>query len=168
MSALTVFDYLVMHPFLADLPARWLHRLTVQAYPVMWPAGRRILREDAPADHFWLVRSGTVALDFHVPGRGDVVIDRVGAGDVIGWSWLVEPRRWTLGAVAVEDCRAVELDARGVRLLIAGNPDLERELTARFLAVTAERLQAAHRRLVELYAYPDVPETAAGSPSRGR
>jgi CRP/FNR family transcriptional regulator, cyclic AMP receptor protein len=168
MSALTVFDYLVMHPFLANLPASWLHRLTVQACPVMWPAGRRILREDAPADHFWLVRSGTVALDFHVPGRGDVVLDRVGAGDVIGWSWLVEPRRWTLGAVAVQDCRAVEFDARGVRLFIAENPELGRELTARLLAVTAERLQAAHRRLVELYAYPDAPETTAGSPSRSR
>jgi CRP-like cAMP-binding protein len=159
MSSLTVFDYLVMHPFLADLPARWLHRLTVQAYPVMWPAGRRILREEAPADHFWLIRSGTVALDFHVPGRGDVVIDRVGAGDVIGWSWIVEPHRSTLGAVAVQDCHAVELDARGVRRIIADDPDLGRELTARFLAVTAERLEAAHRRLVELYAYPDVPQS---------
>jgi len=165
MSALTVFDYLVMHPFLADLPAPWLHRLTAQAHPVMWPAGRRILREDAPADHFWLIRSGTVALDFHVPGRGDVVIERVGAGDVIGWSWLVEPRRWTLGAVAVRDCRAVELDTRGVRLIIADDPDLGRELTSRFLAVTAERLEAAHRRLVELYAYPDTSGTPVVSPA---
>jgi len=155
MSSLTVFDYLVMHPLLADLPADWLHRLTLQADPVMWPAGRRIVREDERADLFWLLRSGAVELDFHVPGRGDVVIDRIGVGGALGWSWLIPPHRWTLGAVATEDCRAIEFDARGVRALIADDPGLGRELTARFLAVMADRLDAARARLIELYAYPD-------------
>ncbi|WP_433732447.1 hypothetical protein ACQP2Y_23335 [Actinoplanes sp. CA-051413] len=36
-----------------------------------------------------------VALDFHVPGRGDIVIERVGAGGVVGWSWLLPPYPWT-------------------------------------------------------------------------
>jgi CRP/FNR family cyclic AMP-dependent transcriptional regulator len=155
MSALTVFDHLVMHPFLADLPADWLHRLTMQADPVMWPAGRRIFREDARADHFWLLRCGAVVLDFHVPGFGDVVVERVGAGGVIGSSWLVAPHRWTLGAVAAEDCHAIEFDGRGVRALIAEDPDFGRELIARIFAVMAARLQAARGRLVELHAYPD-------------
>jgi len=54
-----------------------------------------------------------------------------------------------------EDVRAVEFDAAGVRALIAEDSDLGRELTARFLAIVAERLEAARRRLVELYAYPE-------------
>jgi CRP/FNR family cyclic AMP-dependent transcriptional regulator len=153
MSSLTVFDHLVMHLFLADLAAGWLHRLTVRAGPVTWPAGRRVFREDARAGHSWLLRTGIVAFDFRVPGRSDVVIQRIGAGGVIGWSWLVNPHRWALGAVAAEDCPAVEFDARGARALIAEDP----EPTARFLAVMAERLQAVRGRLVELYAYPDDP-----------
>ena len=86
MSSLTVFDHIVMHPFLGDLPSGWLHRLAVLADPVAWPVGRRVCREDGRADHFWLVRSGTVVLDFHVPARGDVVIQRVGPGGVVGCS----------------------------------------------------------------------------------
>jgi len=162
MSSLTVFDHLVMHPFLADLPSSWLHSLTVQADPVMWLAGRRVVREDAHADLFWLLRSGTVVLDFHVPGRGDVAIERVGAGGVIGCSWLVAPHRWTLGAVAAEDCRAIEFDGRGVRALVAEDPDFGRELTARMLAAAADRLQAARKRLIELYAYPDALTRTTG------
>ena len=159
MPSLTVFDHLVMHPFVADLPTGWLQRLAVHATPVLRPAGRRLFREDAVADRFWLVRAGDVALDFHVPGRGDVAIEHVGTGGVLGWAWLMPPYRWTLGGVVAQELRALEFDAAGVRGLIGEDPDLGRELSSRFLTVLADRLQAARRRLVELYAYPADPRS---------
>ena len=155
MAPLTVFDLLALHDFVADLPADWLRRLAARGRPVFHGAGRRLFREDAPAERFWLVHSGLVAVDFHVPGRGDVVVEHVGPGGVLGWSWLLAPYRWRFGAVVAEDIRAVEFDAARVRALIAEEPELGRELIARFLAIVAERLEAARHRLVELYAYPD-------------
>ncbi len=156
MSRLTVFDQIAMHPFLGDLPAGWLRMLAPHARMILRHPGHRLFAEDGPADRFWLLRCGAVALDLHVPGRGDVVIDRVGADGVVGWSWLLPPpHRWSLGGVVAEECHAVEFDATGVREVLAGDPDLGREMTLRFLAVTAERLQATRRRLLELYAYPD-------------
>lgn len=155
MAPLTVFDLLALHDFVGDLPAGWLGRLAAHGRPVFYATGRRLFREDAPADRFWLVHSGLVAVDLHVPGRGDVVVERVGPGAVLGWSWLLEPHRWRFGAVVAEDVRAVEFTAARVRALIAEDPELGRELTARFLAVVADRLEAARHRVVELYAYPD-------------
>jgi len=158
MPSLTVFDLLAVHDFVADLPADMLRRLAVHGRPVFRASGTRLFREDTPADRFWLVHSGCVVIDFHVPGRGDIVIERIGPGAVVGWSWLLEPHRWRFGAVIAQDIRAVEFDAAGVRALMADDPDLERELTARFLVVVAERLQAARHRLIQLYAYPsDTP-----------
>jgi len=154
MSSLTVFEHLATHPLLSDFPARHLHRLARHATPAWRPVGRRLFRAGGPADRFWLIGSGDVALDFHVAGRGDVVIEHISAGGVVGWSWLLPPYRWTLGAVVAQDCRALVVDAQAVRTLIDEDPALGRELTGRFLAVMAERLQAARRRLVELYAYP--------------
>ncbi|MDI6098714.1 cyclic nucleotide-binding domain-containing protein [Actinoplanes sp. NEAU-A12] len=154
MSTLSVFDLLAMHPLVADLPAGWLHRLAPHARPVHLVTGHRLFHEDGPADRFWLVHSGAVALDLHVPGRGDVVIDRLGAGAMVGWSWLLAPHRWRFGAVVAEDVRALELDAARVRAVLAADIDLGRQLDARFLAVAADRLQAARHRLVELYACP--------------
>jgi CRP-like cAMP-binding protein len=158
MAPLTVFDQIALHPFLHDLPTGWLQRLAVHGRMVLRHPGHRLFGEEAPADRFWLLRSGSVALDFHVPGRGDIVIERIGSGSVVGWSWLLPPHRWSMGAVVADECRAIELDAAGVRTLIAEDPDLGRELTMRFVAVMAERLGAARHRLVELYAYPDVAD----------
>jgi hypothetical protein len=154
MAPLTVFDQIALHPFLNDLPFGWLQRLAVHGRVILRYPGYRLFIEDAPAGQFWLVRAGVVALDFHVPGRGDIVIERVGGDGVVGWSWMLPPYRWSLGAVVADECHAIEFDAVGVRQLIAEDPDLGRELTGRFLAVTAERLRAARHRLVDLYAYP--------------
>ena len=161
MTPLTVFDLLALHDFVADLPTSSLRTLARHGRPVFRATGYRLFRADAPADRFWLVHSGAVALDFQVPGRGDIVVERVGPGAVLGWSWLLEPHRWRFGAVVAEDVRAVEFDAVGVRALIAEDPELGRELTARFLAIVAERLEAARHRLVELYAHPaGLPDAA--------
>ena len=151
---LSVFDLLVMHPLAADLPAGWLHRLALHAKPVYHVAGFRLFREEAPADRLWLMHSGDVAVDLHVPGRGDIVVERLGAGAVVGWGWLLPPYRYRFGAIVAEDIRAVEVDAAHVRSLIAEDAELGRELESRLLTVVAERLLAARNRLIELYAYP--------------
>jgi CRP/FNR family cyclic AMP-dependent transcriptional regulator len=166
MAPLTVFDQITMHPFVGDLPSNWLCRLAAHGRTVLRHPGDRLFDEGAPARQFWLLRSGTVALDFFVPGRGHIVLERVGADSVVGWSWLIPPYRWTLGAVVAEPMRAVEFDAAGVRALIAEDADLGRELTLRLLAVLGGRLQMARSRLVELYAYRD-DQVAARGPGRG-
>jgi len=157
MSALSVFDLLSLHDFAADLPGDWLRRLAVHGRPVFRAAGYRLSRTDGPADRFWLIDSGVVVLDFPVPGRGDIVIERLRRGSVVGWSWLLAPYRWRFGAVVAEDIHAVEFDASRVRALIADDPEAGRELNARFMAVLAERLEASRKRLAELYAYPGRP-----------
>ena len=57
-------------------------------------------------------RPGQVALDLHVPGHGPVIIETLGRGDVIGWSWLFPPFEWLLGAVTMQPTQAFELDGR--------------------------------------------------------
>ena len=167
MAPLTVFDQIALHPFLRGLPSDQLQRLTPYARMVLRHPGYRLFSEGGRANHFWLVRSGVVALDFQVRGRGDIVIERVGPDAVVGWSWLVPPYRWSLGAVVADECRAVEFEAAGVRAVIGDDPVLGRELTSRFLAVMADRLAAARRRLAELYGYPSGSSGAVPSEFRG-
>ena len=77
MPTLSVFDQLVVHPFLAGLPADRLQRLAAHGRPVLRHTGYRLFPEDGPADRFWLLRTGVVALDFQISKEGvahDVVI----------------------------------------------------------------------------------------------
>ncbi|WP_213456961.1 cyclic nucleotide-binding domain-containing protein [Rhizomonospora bruguierae] len=146
-------DLLAEQPFLAGMPGPWLSRLALHGHPAVRPAGNRLFHADGLADRFWLVRSGTVAVDLHVPGRGDVVIEAIGRTGVIGWSWLFPPYRWHFGAVAAELTAVVEFEAAGVRAMMAQEPAFGYDLTSRFLRVVADRLQVARVRLVDLYGY---------------
>ncbi|MEV4351448.1 Crp/Fnr family transcriptional regulator [Actinoplanes sp. NPDC049596] len=150
-TSLTVFDNLALHPLIADFPARWLHRLAACGTPARWPASTRLLREGHPGDQLWLISAGLVQLDFHVPG-GDVPIERIGGGDVVGWSCLVPPFRSTVGAFVVEDCHTIELRAGAVRELIAEDPMFGLAFTNRILAVAQRRLRTARGRVADLCA----------------
>ncbi|HET8681074.1 MAG TPA: cyclic nucleotide-binding domain-containing protein [Micromonosporaceae bacterium] len=150
-------ELLTSHPFLAGLPPGWVEHLAGQVRQVGYPAGFRIFREGGPAEHFWLIDSGRVAIDVHIPGRGDVLIETLPAGAVLGWSWLSPPYRWHFGAVAVELTHTVQFDAAGVTRLCDLSPELGSELRRRFIAVLADRLQATRVRLLDLYTHPVVP-----------
>ena len=52
------------------LPAVYRGRLMSLAHEVRYPAGTRLFSEGGRADHFWIIDSGTVALDMRVPGQG--------------------------------------------------------------------------------------------------
>ncbi|MEU5791708.1 Crp/Fnr family transcriptional regulator [Micromonospora purpureochromogenes] len=151
---MTPLDMLREHPFLTGLPQEWLPRLTGYARPVAWHLGHRLFHAGQPAERFWLVRDGEVALDFPVPGRGDVGIETIGPGGVLGWSWLFPPYRWQFGAVAVRRTTTVEFTAAGVRRLMDSDDTLGRQLTTRFMSVVVDRLQASRGRLLDLYGYP--------------
>jgi CRP-like cAMP-binding protein len=155
MSTLSVFDQLSVHDFSEDLPDEWLRRWAVHGRPVFHASRSRLFSAGAPANKFWLINSGAVVLDLPVPGRGDIVIERLRHGSVVGWSWLIPPYRWRFGALVAEEIHAIEFDATRVRELIAADPEIGRDLNARFLAVLADRLHASRGRLAELYAYPD-------------
>ncbi|MFD3921965.1 Crp/Fnr family transcriptional regulator [Streptomyces sp. NPDC058595] len=122
------------------------------ARDVSFTTGERIFNEGGRADRFWIIRTGTVALDLRVPGRRPAVIETLGAGRLLGWSWLVAPHHWHLGAEAGGPVRAHEFDAAVVRERCAEDPALDRELCAYVTGVLARRLRATRVRLLNLYA----------------
>ncbi|MFH9891185.1 Crp/Fnr family transcriptional regulator [Streptomyces luteogriseus] len=122
------------------------------AREVSFAIDERIFDEGAKADRFWIIHTGTVALDVHVPGRRAAVIETLGAGELLGWSWLVPPHHWHLGAQTTSPVRAYEFDAAAVSELCGKDPELKQELSAYVAAVIAGRLRSARVRLLDLYA----------------
>jgi CRP/FNR family cyclic AMP-dependent transcriptional regulator len=127
----------------------------------VFAAEERLFREGDPADVFFLVRHGVVALDRYVPNHGVIREGTVGPGEIVGWSWLIPPYRWDVTGRALEAVRAVRFDGACLR----GKCDLDAELGAallgRFSQVLVARLQAARLRLTEVY--DDRSPAAAGA-----
>jgi CRP/FNR family transcriptional regulator, cyclic AMP receptor protein len=152
-------DALAVHPFLHGLSRDHLAVLADAAGDVTFPAQRRLFEDGGSATRFWLLQSGHVVLDLHVPGQGRMKIETIGMGELLGWSWLFPPYRWAFGAVTASPVEAFEFDARAVRACCESDPVLGYELTTRLAYVVAKRLQATRVRLITASSQP----TALGS-----
>lgn len=140
------------HGFLSALAAVHRDRLLTGAREVSFAADTRVFDEDDMADRFWVIRSGLVALDVHVPGRGSAVVETLGDGELLGWSWLFEPYRWHLGAWTRGPVETYEFDARRVRASIEDDPTFGLAVTRCVASVAiGERLRACRFRLLDLY-----------------
>jgi CRP-like cAMP-binding protein len=136
------------HPFLRGMPPGQLDVLAEAGADVSFPAGHRIFEDGGYAGKFWLLQSGHVTLDMQVPGQGQVIIDNVSMGELLGCSWFFPPYRWEFGAVCAGPVRAFEFDAAAVRARCAADPLFGYELTRRLLRVFARRLQSTRTRLI--------------------
>ncbi|MFC5956944.1 cyclic nucleotide-binding domain-containing protein [Streptomyces pratens] len=133
------------------LPVEHRAKLLETAREVSFPQGTRLFEEGGHADRFWVIRTGTVELDMHVPGRRAAVIERLGHNELVGWSWLYSPHVWHLGAEASTPVRAYEFDASAVRALGEDVPALGRDLAQWVGNVVTHRLHSARVRLLDLY-----------------
>jgi len=141
-------------PFFAGLPPAMILQLCAYGEPVTLQADRRVFFEGETAERFWLLESGTVALGLHVPGHGDQIVETVGAGAVLGWSWLYPPYRWQFGAVTRSPVTGIAFDAAALRERCDADPALGYALLLRFTPVIVDRLQAARLRLLDLWGAP--------------
>jgi CRP-like cAMP-binding protein len=113
--------------------------------------GEMLFREGQAADTLYLVRRGNVSVDVHQPGRGTVVIETMGAGAVVGWSWIVAPYRWTFDARAIDEVGVIAIDATCLRTKVLADPTFGVALLSRVSAEILGRLQSTRLRLLDLY-----------------
>jgi CRP/FNR family transcriptional regulator, cyclic AMP receptor protein len=145
---------LAQHPCLQGLSGEDLCRVAGCSRNVRVGPGEYLFREGQAADHVYFLRHGRVALEVFVPGRDPVVIQTLGAGEMVGWSWFFPPYRWHLDARAVELTRAVAVDAACLREKCESDPRFGYELLKRLSQAIVDRLQATRLQLVDMYGHP--------------
>ena len=142
------------HPLLAGLPGDIVDLVAGCAQNVAFSPGELLLAEGEAADTLYLLRRGHVALELHAPDRGAMVIETVGPGSPVGWSWLFPPYRSHFDARAMVDVGAIAVDAACLRQKAEADPAFGYELMKRVSAVILDRLQAARLRLLDVYGKP--------------
>ena len=147
----TLEGVLAGHPFFSGLDPRYLQLAVGCAANVRFNAGELIFQQGYDAEHFYLIRAGKVALEIHVPGRGGLTIQTLGAGEVLGWSWLVPPYNWRFDGRAAEVTRAIVFDGKCLRGKCEEDHELGYELQKRVIAILGEHLDATRFRLLDVY-----------------
>ena len=154
MAITTLEPIIAKHPFFDDLEPEYLSLVVGCASNVQFKPCEYIYTQGEQAENFYLIRRGNVAIEIFVPGRGEINIESVGPGDVLGWSWLFPPYRWHFNAHALELTRAIAFDGACLRGKCEENPSLGYDLMQRFAIIVTRRLQATRLQLMDLYANP--------------
>ncbi len=139
------------HSFFAGLDQTLLHLLAGCASNVHFDAGCYIFKAGDEANAFYLIREGRVSLEIFTPEHKPIIVDTLGVGDVLGWSWLMPPFRWKFDAHARTGLRAIALDGKCLRAKCEENHDLGYEVLKRFAHIIDRRLEATRFQLLDLY-----------------
>lgn len=153
MTALLTQGCVRPHPFFEDCSTEFLNHLEEFATDVTFAPGETILREGEYADRFYLICEGKVALESSCNGKGKTCIQELGAGDLLGWSWLYPPFEWHFTARALAPTKAVELNAASLLIRAEEDPAFGYQLMKRISRHVVSRLQATRKRLVQEIRY---------------
>ena len=137
-----------LHPFLVGMNHKQLALLTDCAMVVQFKKGQVIFREGESANRFYLIETGQVILESSDAPDDSVVIDMIGSGDLLGWSWMFPPYVWHFTARAAEPVTAIFFYGTILREYCERDHSLGYELFKRMGAVMIKRLQAARTKMV--------------------
>jgi CRP-like cAMP-binding protein len=139
------------HPFFKEMPEPYRTLIAGCGRNMHFDAGQYIAKTGDPANQFFALRHGRVSVEMHSAERGPLILQTLEAGEILGWSWLFPPYRWTFDARAVEEVRAIGFDGECLRGKCERDPTMGYDFMKRFAATFMERLQAARIQLLDLY-----------------
>jgi CRP-like cAMP-binding protein len=142
---------LAEHPFFNDMKPEYRGLIAGCAKNIRFEAGRLIAQTGDAADEFFAIRHGRVAIELHSPSRGPLILQTVDEGEILGWSWLFPPYRWTFDARAIDEVRAIAFDGECLRGKCDRDPVMGYDFMKRFAQTFMQRLQSARVQLLDLY-----------------
>lgn len=115
--------------------------------------GDLIFEEGGHADASYVITEGSVALELNVSHRAHHIVQTLHRGEVLGWSWLFPPYRWSFSALALDPTNLIRFDAEQLRALQESDVSLGYEMMKRFANVMTNRLAATRLQLVDFYGH---------------
>ena len=144
----TLESIIAAHPFAQGLSPAQVKSLCEYAMLSEFAAGDTIFRQGDPANRFYLILGGSVALEARGAEGAPTLLQEIGVGDVLGWSWLFPPYYWNFVARAITPVKAVFFYGTLLRENCEVDHHLGYELMKRMAQIVIDRLQTARKKLI--------------------
>jgi CRP-like cAMP-binding protein len=141
------------HAFFQGLEPHLVDKVADLATVVDFRAGTWIARSGTDAGTFHAVIGGRAGVELSAADREPLLVATVHPGEVIGWSWFVEPHQWHFDVLALDDLRTVAVEGQLLRDACAADHELGYQLSRRLTRVVASRLEATRHQLVDVYGH---------------
>lgn len=136
-------ETLRFYPLFANQDGEMLKQIAMLAEEKEVESGYQLFFEGEVAKTFFLIREGTVVLTMNMGEKGDRKMEElepIGKGEVAGWSSIVKPHIYKLGAYAGEKTHLVIFDGEKLRALFDEHPKQGYFFMQKLAEVIGERL----------------------------
>ncbi len=144
MNDQSTAEYLSSHEFFFGLNEDLLQFLCECAIK----KGQILFQQGENADKFYIVRSGRISIQMPAIIGPDLEIQKLGKDQVLGWSWLISPFKWTFQAMPEENSELLMFDGATILERCEQEPRFGYELLKKFAALMSMRLDAARQKMM--------------------
>jgi CRP/FNR family transcriptional regulator, cyclic AMP receptor protein len=143
-------EVLRRYPYFAAVSEESLKAVAMIADEKTVPAGTQMFSEGDPADAMNIIVRGQVHIQY-VLGNGDRrTVDTLVDGDILGWSAIVEPYKYTAVGTASKETQLVSIRAKSLRELCDKDPLMGYRLARQIAKLLAHRLEGARVQLAAI------------------
>ena len=136
--------------FFKGLSKTQIEALLGVAQQASYTAGERVVVEGEPAESFHILVQGAVSIKMQMEGHGEMVLAILRqAGEIFGWSALVERGRSTATAECLEDTQILSFGRKDLETLFARDPVLGYCFMKRLAGLVSRRLESTRTLLVK-------------------
>ena len=138
------------HPFVEAFEPAHVETLAALASPVRFARDHVIVHEGDECQEFYMIVSGTIALEIEEPGH-TLRVQTLSAGDELGWSALLMAAGKHFQARALEAVEALAFNGPALLATCKADPAFGFAFMHRLLGVVAGRLQATRLQVHDMY-----------------
>lgn len=149
MSNQSTTEYLSSHEFFSGFNDDILKFLCECSSMHEIKKGQILFRQGENADKFYLLRNGCISIQMPAIMGPNLEIQALGKGQVLGWSWLIPPFKWSFQAMAEEDSELLMFDGTAILARCEREPKFGYELLKKFAALMSMRLDAARQKMMD-------------------
>lgn len=146
-----VLEELHRLPVADELGKTRLERLAELAQLEEYPAGALLFREGEPADDPRIIISGLVSLMVNVPHQGEMVVNTISDGELLGFSALLSRHRWRSSARVSQTTRCLRFDGEALRDLMEMDHELGYQLLRIAFRVATDRMGDGFLQILDVF-----------------
>lgn len=111
-----------------------------------FPSGHILFRKGDLADYLYILEEGAVNITVEGPARISFSLNQL--GQVLGWSALVEPNRYTATGECVKDSKVIKIDGERLMRILERHPREGMTIMRRLAGVIATRLVKSYQKVI--------------------
>jgi len=148
-SFLFLRQILKKSPYFRQWPAQAFQEMVPFFRIAYYQKGEVFIHENRRAPFLFILGQGAVALSVR-SGTGDLIIEILKKkGDLLGWSALVAPRRYTASAKALSKVKALQIRGQDLENYLRSRPHLGLLFWPKLASLVASRLEQMLSLLLE-------------------